>query len=220
MEIPERFSESWEITLFTNFAGAVTDNLRALLVDGISLSEAAWRARSLLELYIWIEYCCRSRENAKRFWDDAGRDMNELLKSYLTATRYVPHMAYSASRISELERSREILLESAANMQIDIEEESYKRVSKAAEELDRKVFPLLNKILSKFAHPTAAAIVAWKGTEEPWFTGFRDAVRNQGLSFAIDAFKMLKQLCERQGGRLAAAIESALTDNRPAFGPM
>src|SRR5712692_2936858 len=35
----------------------------------------AWSARNFLELSIWIEYCCASEENAKRFSEDTSRDL-------------------------------------------------------------------------------------------------------------------------------------------------
>ena len=34
----------------------------------------AWRARNLLELSVWSIYCSKSRENARRIYEDAGRD--------------------------------------------------------------------------------------------------------------------------------------------------
>src|SRR5580693_5298044 len=35
----------------------------------------AWRARNLLELSVWSTYCAKSRENARRVYEDAGRDV-------------------------------------------------------------------------------------------------------------------------------------------------
>jgi hypothetical protein len=42
---------------------------------------AAWNARNFLELWIWIEYCSASRENAWRFHEDALRDVLRLTDS-------------------------------------------------------------------------------------------------------------------------------------------
>jgi hypothetical protein len=40
------------------------------------ISTVAWLARNFLELSAWIQYCNLSEENAKRFYDDAVRDMH------------------------------------------------------------------------------------------------------------------------------------------------
>jgi hypothetical protein len=35
----------------------------------------AWCARNLLELAVWCLHCSKNRENAPRFYEDAGRDV-------------------------------------------------------------------------------------------------------------------------------------------------
>src|SRR4051794_25145560 len=40
-----------------------------------NISKLAWSARNILELSVWIQYCNLSEANAKRFYDDALRDM-------------------------------------------------------------------------------------------------------------------------------------------------
>ena len=42
----------------------------------------AWRARNLLELSVWCLYCSRSRENARRLYEDAGRDVIGLFSAF------------------------------------------------------------------------------------------------------------------------------------------
>jgi len=44
----------------------------------------AWRGRNLLELRIWATYFCRSEQNARRIYEDAGRDGLELFKAVAT----------------------------------------------------------------------------------------------------------------------------------------
>src|SRR2546427_645701 len=39
-----------------------------------ALPAAAWNARNLLELWVWTKYCSTSRNNARRFHEDAVRD--------------------------------------------------------------------------------------------------------------------------------------------------
>src|SRR4051812_10108838 len=42
----------------------------------------AWRARNLLELSVWCLYCSKSRENARRLYEDAGRDALGLFSAF------------------------------------------------------------------------------------------------------------------------------------------
>ena len=42
----------------------------------------AWRARNLLELSVWCLYCSKSRENARRLYEDAGRDVLGLFGAF------------------------------------------------------------------------------------------------------------------------------------------
>ena len=42
----------------------------------------AWRARNLLELSVWAIYCCRSEQNARRLYEDAGRDPRDLFGAF------------------------------------------------------------------------------------------------------------------------------------------
>jgi hypothetical protein len=43
----------------------------------------AWRARNLLELSVWSMYCTLSRENARRVYEDAGRDVRGIYDTFL-----------------------------------------------------------------------------------------------------------------------------------------
>jgi plasmid stabilization system protein ParE len=42
----------------------------------------AWRARNLLELSVWSIYAAKSRENARRLYEDAGRDARDVLSAF------------------------------------------------------------------------------------------------------------------------------------------
>jgi hypothetical protein len=46
-----------------------------------TVSGAAWNARNLLELWVWLKYCSASRENARRFYEDALRDAQGMTDS-------------------------------------------------------------------------------------------------------------------------------------------
>src|SRR3972149_6345690 len=43
----------------------------------------AWRARNLLELSVWSNYCAKSRENARRVYEDAGRDVRGIFDAFI-----------------------------------------------------------------------------------------------------------------------------------------
>ena len=106
------------------------------------MNQAAWRARNLLELQIWIEYCSISEENAYEFWEDAQRDYFELFRdaanssaqiakyqSELTPVRPPAKPKYSSKARGSLTKDREDYFKEQADM------------------------------LSKFVHPTALSIL-------------------------------------------------------------
>jgi hypothetical protein len=43
----------------------------------------AWRARNLLELSVWSRYFTKSREHARRLYEDAGRDVLDILSAFV-----------------------------------------------------------------------------------------------------------------------------------------
>jgi hypothetical protein len=109
----------------------------------------AWNARNLLELAIWSEYSALSQANAKEFLLDAARDAADILD--------IPDGLLSHG--SGLRTARQGLLDKAKEDGFDIEED-FTRVATAAKRLGRGVFfKHLNKIFSKFAHPTAIAVI-------------------------------------------------------------
>jgi hypothetical protein len=42
----------------------------------------AWRARNILELCVWSIYFTKSKENARRIYEDAGRDAIEIMNAF------------------------------------------------------------------------------------------------------------------------------------------
>lgn len=46
------------------------------------LSDIAWHTRNLLELCVWVMYCCQNRENARVFYGDAARDGHEIVSVF------------------------------------------------------------------------------------------------------------------------------------------
>src|ERR1017187_5850248 len=116
---------------------------------------AAICTRNLLEVAVWTSYCIASRNNAKRFMADAKRDVNGLrgvvkplavlLKAHSNMETWNPAMSQQLADI-------EARIDGGAN---------YLPVRQAAESLgnaEGMAFSVLNKALSKLAHPTALVV--------------------------------------------------------------
>jgi hypothetical protein len=119
----------------------------------------AWRARNLLELSVWSAYCAQNRQNARRVFEDAGRDAAGLFDAFMkwgTAT------AQSVDWSNRLASAKQDLSVRALHSEgIDSLDEAYKQVSDAAKECGLgDHFKLGFKFLSKFSHPTAMRLLA------------------------------------------------------------
>ena len=120
-----------------------------------TVSGAAWNARNLLELWVWLKYCSASRENARRFYEDALRDAEGMTDSLakLHALKGITNEFEAAARQKIAEVARE-------KLGLDSLEGSYERVAEAAKSIGvYEWFAANNAFLSKFAHPTAGLIL-------------------------------------------------------------
>jgi hypothetical protein len=125
------------------------------------VSTLAWLTRNLLELLVWIQYCNLNDENAKRFYDDAVRDMHGWAKAVHELTIFQDGRpdAKLASRLDNLDKF-------AAKRGIAPLADDFKRVSDASKEVGNDVlFSKSNKLYSKFAHPTAWVVATAKSEE-------------------------------------------------------
>ena len=114
------------------------------------MSAVAWITRNLLELMVWTRWCLQSKDNAKQLVIDAGRDVTETLR---TVGNISPDSKDPDAGIA-------IANEWAKEIGLETLEDRYTRVSKAATEVGKgAAFRDVNKLLSKFAHPTALSIV-------------------------------------------------------------
>jgi hypothetical protein len=50
----------------------------------IDLALLSWRARNLLELSVWATFCETEPKRARQFFEDLGKDANNLLKAFQT----------------------------------------------------------------------------------------------------------------------------------------
>lgn len=154
------------------------------------VSLLAWRARNLLELQVWSVYCATSRDNARRLFEDAGRDSREFFDLYLnwgTANQM------AADWLDPIEATKKDLQERARLIEgIESLDGSYKRVDRAAEECGfGDSFKVFYRTLSKFAHPTALRIIGV--SDERMTAGQRDVFYSDGCMFFTDAFDALEK---------------------------
>jgi hypothetical protein len=158
----------------------------------------AWRARNLLELAVWSRYCAKGRENARRLNEDAGRDTRELYDKMLAFGKAGLFTGETLSDWPEpFENAKRALYERARSEGIDSLDGKYLNVSSAAEECDiAEQFGLINKMLSKFAHPTALRIMAPPDQQREELQ--RTYFFRYGCLFFIGAFHSLEGLLDAQ----------------------
>jgi hypothetical protein len=144
------------------------------------ITKVAWAARNLLELSIWVDYCNLSNAHAKRFRDDSARDLIGFSKAIQSI--YVEGYGTPAQDLDDAMRRLVAFAEKTFNVAgLD---DDFERVSDAAEEVGRRTtFSSLNKLFSKFAHPTALSLnsVTPEGVEAD------DAMREMFFVDGVDA---------------------------------
>lgn len=156
--------------------------------ERIDSSLLAWRARNLLELSVWSTYFARSRENARRLYEDAGRDAKNVLDVF-------EHWGQAAGQpvdwLSAIADGKNDLSRRAASEGIESLDGRYMRVEGAAGECGLKdMFKTMNKMLSKFAHPTAMQILGMADYEKQSLQ--RDTFYALGCCFFLGAFSALE----------------------------
>ncbi len=114
-----------------------------------TINTVAWLARNLVELALWCEYCGQSKENARELLLDSARDAYDSIN--------IPDGVVSQASFQEVQQE---LLNKAETDGFDIKKK-YTDVGTVAKNLGMSIrFKYLNKMLSKFAHPTALAILS------------------------------------------------------------
>ena len=152
----------------------------------------AWRARNLLELAVWTRYCAQDRENARRLFEDAGRDTREVYDKFLAFGKAGLFTGEIPSDWAEpFENAKQALHERARAEGIDSLDGRYMDVSAAADECGIAAhFGLINKFLSKFTHPTALRILAPPDKERE--ESQKSYFFRYGCLFFIGAFQSLE----------------------------
>jgi hypothetical protein len=152
------------------------------------LSLLAWRARNLLEISVWSIYCAKAKENARIFYEDAGRDVLGVCKAF---TQWGNATSQDSGWLEPIESAKLGISQRAASDGIESLEGSYKHVSKVADECGIGVhFKLAYKHLSKFAHPTAMLLMAAPDLEREKLQ--KDIFYSDGCMFYVGAFTALE----------------------------
>jgi hypothetical protein len=84
----ERKAPPWrelQILNFIRYVKMYTDDL-ARSYEAQRIDSVAQAMRNLLEMCIWTEFCQISEANAKRFSDDAARDMRDMMRRFRLST--------------------------------------------------------------------------------------------------------------------------------------
>jgi hypothetical protein len=127
------------------------------------IRQIAGATRNLLELVTWSEYCAKSSDNAKRFREDALRDLLGALQVMDNVAELAPEtssqdLAIFKTMIEEFTRQ---ISDIAARSGITNLDSNYKSVIKVAMELGEQqatAYKNVNVLLSKFVHPTALIV--------------------------------------------------------------
>ncbi len=152
------------------------------------VSLLAWRARNLLELSVWCLYCSKSRENARRLYEDAGRDVLGIFTAF---TKWGTATAQDPDWLDLFTGAKQDLSQRAALDGIASLDGAYKHVTDAARESGiGEHFSVSYRMLSKFAHPTAMRILA--PADDTKAALQRDCFFSQGCLFFTGAFAALE----------------------------
>jgi hypothetical protein len=158
-------------------------------IDQEAVSAAAWNSRNLLELWVWLKYCATSQENARRFHEDALRDVQGLTDalSKLHALQGIPNEFEASVRMKIAEAARD-------KLGLDSLGSHYTRVSDAAKAIGLgNFFASSNTSLSKFAHPTAGLVLGIMHQSES-HRSLQATLTTSGLFFAGQCVIALEEI--------------------------
>ena len=155
--------KAWHVQLLGNLTSHVFTEYLALkrayeMRPDDDSSLLAWRARNLLELSVWSMYCVKSEDHARRFYEDAGRDVLGVFKAFTFQKSKPAKRPIGSFQIQKGRRS----FSSARQPRESSHWKDYKAVSEAARENGwGQHFAVSYKLLSKFtAHHKTAKIAS------------------------------------------------------------
>jgi hypothetical protein len=185
----------WYVQLFGQLCYQVLSEYRLLQDAHMAKRDGdaqllAWRARNLLELSVWAEYFAKSRDNARRLYEDAGRDAHELVAVF---ERWGQASGQSIDWLNSLANGKTDLATRAAKEGIATLDTRYMRVDDAAAECGlREHYKIMSKMLSKFVHPTALQILGLVDAAK--HTVQRDCFFSLGCLFFAGGFVALEKV--------------------------
>jgi len=187
--------DAWYLQLFASLVSEVFSEYM-LLKDAYSERKRrdapllAWRARNILELLIWSMYFSKNKDNARRLYEDAGRDALDIFSNF---TAWGKTTNQPADWIDLFTSAKNDLSRRAESEGIETLDGHFKQVRAAAKECEIEYhFVIENKILSKFAHPTAMRILAAPDVARQ--EQQRDMFFSRGCHFFIGAFEALENM--------------------------
>jgi hypothetical protein len=184
--------EAWEVQVLTalcaqNFSEYLAFK-KAYEDPRSEPSLIAWRARNLLEISVWSLYCAQSTENTRVFYEDAGRDVVGIYKSFID---YGKTTTQENDWLDAIEGARQDINTRAASEGIESLEGPFKQVREAAASCKiEDHYRIRNKLLSKFAHPTAMVIMSPPDSEKEKLQ--KDNFYNQGCVSFVNGFGALE----------------------------
>ncbi len=186
--------EPWRLALTIDLVQSVERNCGEMFetIGKDRLPAAAWIARNLLELSVWVKYCGVSRENAWRFHEDALRDVKGLTELHKKSCDImgIENETYAITA----QRIKDVASEKLGLEDIDSKFLTVTDASKAAGVDLGGGFAHSLRFLSKFAHPTAALV--------------------HGITHQLEICRNLQAICTTQGVYFAAqstlAVEAQL----------
>ncbi|MGH7076310.1 MAG: hypothetical protein ACREFD_19240 [Stellaceae bacterium] len=185
----------WYVQLFGQLCYQVLSEYSALkrAYDDEQNGEAAllaWRARNLLELSVWATYFSKSSDNARRLYEDAGRDAGELFGTF---EKWGQKSGQSSNWLNSLASGIAGLAARAQGEGITTLDVRYMRVDDAAATCGWKdQYKIMSKMLSKFVHPTALQILGVDDDAKQSLQ--RECFFSLGCLFFTGAFNALENL--------------------------
>jgi hypothetical protein len=197
--------EQWWVKVLFGLAQTLQFSYSSLIEGSKqeAISYCAWCARTLAEAEVWTEYVTRSRDNARRFYDDWLDDLSDLAKDAVSYTEMNEQQRSDTTDIygqlstdaEYVQRGRKALEEfkDAA----EAADEEYLRISTVARELGLQWFGRYNKYLSKYVHATALSVLSFPSDGHR--TNLAHYLLQQGSYSVVRAGASLNEFFKKQG---------------------
>lgn len=154
--------DEWWVQLLSSLYKQGSSEYRGLTsayenIDSKDPPLLAWRARNLLELCVWSKYCEGDRKAARRLYEDGGRDVRDLYEKVLAFGKAGHFTGPTPPNWSDpFDKALQDLDGRAKAEGIESLDGAPTLVHNAAVKCGiGEKYVLVNKMLSKFVHPSA-----------------------------------------------------------------